>query len=148
MKKHIAIIIILIGFSGLSQTKMTDWKELSENVTLKTYVKNQAYEFLNFKPIENDSVLDNGVRISHGTNSKVIIREQIISYPPLIVINGYPIDKWTILNLTELKDVCEIALHKPSEETYNTYGLRGKNGLIFIKMDKRKFRKLRRKYGR
>jgi hypothetical protein len=148
MKKKIALIIFLIGFSGYAQTKMTDWNELSGDVALKSYVENQAYEFLNFKPIENDSVINNGVRISHGTNSKIIIRGQKLSYAPLIVINGYPIDEWTILNLTELKDVCEIILHKPSEETYRIYGLRGKSGLMFIKMNKRKFRKLRRKYGR
>ncbi len=93
MKKKIALIIFLIGFSGYAQTKMTDWNELSGDVTLKSYVENQAYEFLNFKPIENDSVINNGVRISHGTNSKIIIRGQKLSYAPLIVINGYPIDE-------------------------------------------------------
>ena len=139
---------MLIGFSCFAQTKMTDWKELDSNKTLKYYVENEAYVFLNFKPAEKDSMTDSGVRISHGSNSRVIVRDQRINYAPLIVINGYPIDEWTILMLTELKNVREIVLHKPSEETYKIYGLRGKNGLIFIKMDKRKFRKLRRKYGR
>jgi hypothetical protein len=150
MKKLISIAIILIGLNINAQEIMTDWNEQDGQTTLKEYIENQAYEYLNFKPTQKDSLNDNGVRISHSsTNTRVIIRcKSTIPDIPLIVINEYPIDSSEIWNSIKLEIVEKITLHKPTEQTFALYGTRGKNGLIFVEINKRKWRKIKRKYGR
>jgi hypothetical protein len=69
MKKPISIVIILIGLNINAQEIMTEWTELDGQTTLKEYIQNQAYEYLNFKPTQKDSLNDNGVRISHSSTN-------------------------------------------------------------------------------
>ena len=150
MKKLISILIILIGLNINAQDIMTDWKEMDGQVSLREYIENQAYLYLKFKPTEKDTMNDNGVSISHrSATTKIIIRDQsTIPDIPLVVVNKYPTDNKDVWNLIKLIDVKKITLHKPTKQTWAIYGTRGKNGLIFIEMKKRKWRKLRRKYGR
>ena len=147
MKKLLSIAIIIIGLYSNAQEIMTDWKELDGKTTLKKYIENQAYDYLNFKPTEKDTLNENGVRISHrSATTKVIIRDQsTIPDIPLVMINEHPIDEKNIWNLIKLENVTKITLHKPTEQTSVIYGKRGGNGLIFIEMDKRKWRKIKRK---
>jgi len=147
MKKLISLTLILIGLNINAQEITTDWIELNGQTTLKKYIENQAYDYLNFKPTENDTLNDNGVKISHrSTTTKVIIRDQA-SIPdiPLVVINEYPTEEKNVWNSVLLADVKKITLHKPTEQTSAIYGKRGGNGLIFVEMDKRKWRKIKRK---
>ncbi|NYJ27754.1 hypothetical protein [Allomuricauda sp. ARW1Y1] len=147
MKKLLSIAIIIVGLNSNAQEIMTDWKELDGKTTLKEYIENQAYDYLNFKPTENDTLNDNGVKISHrSATTKVIIRDRA-SIPdiPLVVINEYPTDEKNIWNSVLLADIKKITLHKPTEQTSVIYGKRGGNGLIFVEMDKRKWRKIKRK---
>ncbi|UKM66569.2 hypothetical protein GSB9_03159 [Flavobacteriaceae bacterium GSB9] len=147
MRKLLSITIIIIGLNSNAQEIVTDWKELDGKTTLKEYIENQAYDYLNFKPTERDTLNENGVRISHrSATTKVIIRDQsTIPDTPLVVINEYPIDEKNIWNLIELENVTKITLHKPTDQTFAIYGQRGKNGLIFVEMNKRKWRKIKRK---
>ena len=89
----------------------------------------------------------NGVSISHrSATTKVIIRDRA-SIPdiPLVVINEYPTDEKNVWNLVMLADIKKISLQKPNEQTSVIYGKRGGNGLIFVEIDKRKWRKIKRK---
>ena len=147
MKKLISIALVIIGLNINAQEIMKDWNELDGQTTLKEYIENQAYDYLNFKPNKKDTLNDNGVKISHrSATTKVIIRDQA-SIPdiPLVVINEYPTDAKNVWNSVLLADVKKITLHKPTEQTSAIYGKRGGNGLIFVEMDKRKWRKIKRK---
>ena len=147
MKKLLSIAIIIVGLNCNAQEIMTDWKELDGKTTLKKYIENQAYDYLNFNPTENDILNNNGVKISHrSATTKMIIRDRV-SIPdiPLVVINEYPTDEKNIWNIIELENVTKITLHKPTDQTFAIYGQRGKNGLIFVETNKRKWRKIKRK---
>lgn len=133
-----------------AQDIMTDWKELDGETALKEYIENQAYEHLNFDPCEKTSKNDSGVTISHRTDStKVKIRDQsTIPNTPLVIINGFPTDNQKLWKSIKLKDLKDITLYKPDKNTSTIYGTRGLNGLILVKINKRKWRKIKRKYGR
>ena len=147
MKKLLSIAIIIVGLNCNAQEIMTDWKELDGKTTLKKYIENQAYDYLNFNPTENDTLNNNGVKISHhSVTTKMIIRDRA-SIPdiPLVVINEYPTDEKNVWNSVLLADIKKITLRKPNEQTSAIYGKRGGNGLIFVEMDKRKWKKIKRK---
>lgn len=130
-----------------AQEIMTDWKKLDGKTTLKEYIENQAYDYLKFNPTENDTLNYKGVNISHrSATTKMIIRDRA-SIPdiPLVVINQYPTDEKNVWNSVLLADVKKITLCKPNEQTTAIYGKQGGNGLIFVEMDKRKWRKIKRK---
>ena len=147
MKELLAIVLLLVGLNINAQEIMTDWIELDGQTTLKEYIENQAYDYLNFKPTEKDTINGNGVSISHrSTTTKVIIRDRA-SVPdiPLVVINEYPTDEKNVWNSVKLADIKKITLQRPNEQTSVIYGKRGGNGLIFVEMDKRKWRKIKRR---
>lgn len=122
-----------------------DWSQLDGKTTLKDYIENQAYDYLNFKLNDNDTLNENGVRISHrSVTTKVIIRDQsIIPDIPLVLINKSPIDDKNIWNHIKLEDVTKITLRKPTDQTFAIYEQRGKNGLVLVEMNKRKWRKIK-----
>lgn len=149
MKKLILIILVLVGNTTFGQESNAEWKLLDKSITLKSYVENQAYEYLNFKPNGKDSLANNGVRISHrATNTKIIIRNSSQPRIPLIIINQYPLENWNVLDFISLGNIDKMDLHKPSETLSGIYGTLGKYGLINVVMNKRKWRKIKRKYGR
>ena len=150
MRKLIPITLILIGLNINAQVIMTDWKELEGQTTLKEHIENQAYDYLNFKPTEKDTLKNNGVGISHGSSdTKIIVRDHTpIVDIPLVVINEYPTDKveiWTSIRLANLK---KVTLIKSTDKASTFYGTRGQKGVIIVEMNKRNWRKTKRKYGR
>ena len=150
MKKLISITLILIGLNINAQEIMTDWNELDGQTTLKEYIENQAYDHLNFTPTEKDSLKNNGLGISHrSSDTKIVVRYHTpIADKPLVIINQYPTDKleiWTSIKLIDLKNISFI---KSTDKASALYGTRGQKGVIIVEMNKRRWRKLRRKYGR
>jgi len=150
MKKLISIILILIGLNSNAQEIMTDWKEMDGKTKLKEYIENQAYDYLNFKPAKKDTLNNDVIKILKGSaDTNVVIRcKSSIPDIPFIVINDYPIDNVEIWNSIKLEIVNEITILKPNEQTFAIYGTRGKNGLILVKINKRLWKKIKRKYGR
>ena len=100
---------MLHWLNAASQEVVNDWKELDEQITFNEYIEHQAYSHVNFELTENDTTDNSGVRISHSsTATKLIIRDKgSVSPPntPLIVINGYPIERQNILSKIKLTDV-------------------------------------------
>ena len=149
MKKLISIILVLIGFNINAQEITTDWNELDGQTTLKKYIQNQAYEYLEFRAEKKDSISKARIQISHSSrNNKIIIRDNLNLNNPLIIINQYPLEKLTVLEFITLDDIEKIDLSKSSDKLSGAYGILAKYGLINITMDRRKWRKLKRKYGR
>jgi len=149
MRNLIFIIIIFIGNFTFGQEITTEWEKLDKSILLKNYVENQGYEYLEFKAESKDSISEKGVKISHeGIYTDIIIRDSSNVKNPLIVINQYPLENLTLLEFIHLRDIEKMDLHKPSDELSGNYGTFAKYGLINIKMNKRKWRKLKRKYGR
>lgn len=149
MRKLIFITLILVGNTTFGQESNTKWKQLDKSTTLKSYVENQAYEYLEFNVEEKDSISEKRETISNeGVDTEIIIRDLITVKNPLIIINQYPLEKLKVLEFITLENIEKIDLHKPTDKICDYYGSRGKHGLIIITMDKRKWRKLKRKYGR
>ena len=149
MRKLIFIALILVGNITFGQESNAEWKQLDKSITLKSYVENQAYEYLEFNAKKKDSISEKGVKISHeGVDTEIIIRDYSNVKNPLIVINQYPLDKLTVLEFISLENIEKMDLHKPSDKLSGIYGSLAKYGLINITMEKRKWRKLKRKYGR
>jgi hypothetical protein len=149
MKKFILITLILVGNTTFGQESNVEWKQLDKSITLKNYVEKQAYEYLEFNAEKKDSISEKGVIISHeGVDTEIIIRDLATVKNPLIIINQYALEKLKILEFITLENIEKIELHKPTDKKCEYYGSRGKYGLIIITMDKRKWRKLKRKYGR
>tara|TARA_R110000850_G_C9754870_1_gene445763 strand:- start:44 stop:493 length:450 start_codon:yes stop_codon:yes gene_type:complete len=149
MKKLILIILILVGNTTFGQESNAEWKLLDKSITLKSYVEKQAYKYLEFKAEKKDSISEKGVIISHeGVYTEIIVRDLATVKNPLIIINQFPLEKLNVLEFITLENIEKIDLHKPDDKICEYYGSRGKYGLIIITMDKRKWRKLKRKYGR
>jgi hypothetical protein len=149
MRKLIFIILILVGNITFGQESNAKWNKLDKSITLKSYVENQAYEYLEFNAEKKDSISERGVKISHeGVDTEIIVRDLMTVKNPLIIINQYPLEKLNVLEFITLEYIEKIDLHKPTDKICEYYGSQGKYGLIIIVMDKRKWRKLKRKYGR
>ena len=149
MRKLIFITLILVGNSTFGQESNEEWKQLDKSVSLKSFVENQAYEYLEFNAKTKDSISEKVVKISHeGVDTEIIIRDFSNLKNPLIVINQYPLEKLTVLEFITLENIEKMDLQKPSDKLSGIYGSLAKYGLINITMDKRKWRKLKRKYGR
>ncbi|MEQ9467050.1 MAG: hypothetical protein RLN88_06525 [Ekhidna sp.] len=146
MRALLTILITLYWLNAVSQEVVTDWEELADQTTLNEYIENQAYSHLNFTPTEEDTTNNSGVQISHSsTDTKLFIRDKASITPsdtPLIVINGYPIERQKILNEIILTDIQKISLLKSNEQSEAIYGIRGKHGVVLIEMNKRKWKKL------
>ncbi len=149
MKKLIFITLIVVGNITFGQESNAKWKQLDKSTTLKSYVENQAYKYLEFNIERKDSISEKRETISHeGVDTEIIIRDLITVKNPLIIINQYPLEKLKVLEFITLENIEKIDLHKPTDKISDYYGSRGKHGLIIITMDKRKWIKLKRKYGR
>ncbi len=149
MRKLIFITLILFGNLIFGQESNVEWKHLDKSVSLKSFVEYQAYEYLEFNAEKKDSISDKGVTISHeGIDTEIIIRDYSNVKNPLIVINQYPLEKLTVLEFITLDDIEKVDLHKSSDRLSGIYGSLAKFGVIKIEMNKRKWRKLKRKYGR
>ena len=132
MRRVISFLLlsfIIQAHSTLGQDIPTDWRTLEKTTSLSSYIRNHAYEYLNFELQPYDA--------------KFIDRSPIVS--PLIVINKAVQNDWKIIDLVRLKDVNEINVHKPDETVMAIYGSSGKYGLIGIDMNSRKVRRLKRK---
>ncbi|PCI10849.1 MAG: hypothetical protein COB73_02950 [Flavobacteriaceae bacterium] len=149
MTKLIFISLILVGNLTFGQESISDWKKLNESMSMKSYVENQAYEYLKFNNAVQDSISIKKIKISHeGVDTEIIIRDFSNVKNPLIVINQYPIEGLNVLEFISLSDIEKIDLYKPSDELSGIYGSLAKYGLIDVEMNNRKWRKLKRKYGR
>jgi hypothetical protein len=149
--RFILIGLFLYSLNGLAQDFNMELKKLDDTMLLSDFIKNQAYEYLEFKLVAVDSIEGNGVSMSHGSkNAKVIIKTgpSLTSKEPGIVLNQYPIDNWCIIQSIELKDIKSIYLHKYNDTISALYGTWGKYGVIVTEVKKQKLRKLKREFGR
>ena len=145
----IFITLILVRNITFGQESNAEWNQLDKSTTLKSYIENQAYEYLEFNAVKKDSISEKVVKISQeGVDTEIIIRDLSNVRNPLIVINQYPLEKLTVLEFITIENIEIIDLRKPSDELSGIYGSIAKYGLVNITMDKREWRKLKRKYGR
>lgn len=124
------------------------WKQLDESVSLKSFVENQAYQYIGFnteKRFDFSKTCDN---ISRRNDTEIIIRNFLNVKNPLIVINQYPLDKLNVLEFIILENIKRMNLNKPSDKLSEIYSSLAKYRLINITMNERNWRKLKRKYGR
>lgn len=141
--------MIFIGNLTLAQEPNLEWKEFDKSKSLKWYIEKQAYKDLEFNIQTKDSIAEKRLTISHeGAQSEIIIRDNLTVKRPILIINQFPIDKLDITDYIKLNDINEIYLWKPSDTLSAIYGYSAKFGLINIMMDKREWKKVKRKYGR
>jgi hypothetical protein len=149
MRNLIFILIIFIGNMAFGQESGAEWENLDKSISLKKYLENQGYEYLEFNAELKNSTSEKGVIISHeGVNTEIIIRDSSNIKNPLIVINRFPLENLIVLEFISLGDIYKMDLYKPSDKLSGIYGTLAKYGLINIEMNNRKWRKLKRKYGR
>lgn len=150
--RFIFIGLFLCSLNGLAQDFNMEIKKLDDTMPLFDFMKNQAFEYLEFKPEVLDTTTSkNTITANSSTNHKVIIRSISSIIPttkPLIIVNQHYITHWGIFDAIELREVKSIYIHKPSDKIMALYGSAGKFGLIVIEVSKKKLRKLKREFGR
>jgi len=145
------ISIFLIYFNSLAQDYNNELRKMDETIVLSSFIKNQGYKYLEFKPELIDSIANNKVSMSHNhTNSVDIIRckSSIIAKEPIIILNQYHVIDWQIIEAISLKDIKSLNLYKPDNKITTLYGTSGRYGVIIIEIKKKVLRKLKRKFGK
>ncbi|MTI41326.1 hypothetical protein [Fulvivirga lutimaris] len=142
MRIIILILTLLPSSSKLfAQISDDNWSKKPDSTLLSTYINTHLYGVLGYES-KVSSLEEHQVKNDHNsTNTQVIIRDHSISSNPLIVINNHPLEKDKLTVKLYLIDVKEIKFHT-SDEAYEIYGVRAKNGAILIEIDKRRFKKL------
>lgn len=137
MKNLISIILIAIALNAYSQDSLQHWKQFEKSTPLKTYIEQEVYKYLSFTP---DTVNNS------STNTKIIIRDGLRAQKPLLIINRNHVENDIVLNHITLGEVSDIEIHKPSAKLSAIYGSLAQHGLIFVTVNKRKWKALRRKF--
>ncbi len=150
MKKVIFTIVILFGLTINGQEIMTDWEKLDGAISLMEYIESNSYKYLNFNPTQKDTISAYEKIISENSSDTDVVIRCVSTIPkkPLVVINDYPIVDEYILTIIRLNELNEIRIFKADETTWALYGSRSEYGVIIINIDKRKWKKINRKYGR
>ena len=140
--------IIELNKKSEPELKLMRFDKLTEQKLYK-YVDSLIFKVLKYKPELDISENINGVLISDDNpNVKVRIRDGGIGNPePLIVVNGYPIENKNILKELLLVETYNIK-YLTKEQSASIYGTRAINGVILLNTSEKRFKKVRKKYGR
>ncbi len=126
------------------ELKLMRFDDLPDQKLYK-YVDSLIFKVLKYDPNkkENNS---SGIKISDSNpNVKITIRNK--NREPLVVINGYPLANREILKkllLVETYDITYLTREKSAE----MYGYSGINGVIILQTSEKRFKAVRKKYGR
>lgn len=138
--------IIELNKQSSKELKLLRFDKLSEQKVCK-YVDSLVFKVLNYNP---DSTENNyGVKISDSNpNVKIKIRDRGIGNPePLIVVNGYPLENREPLKELLLVETYGIT-YLTKEQSAIIYGSRAINGVIILQTSEKRFKDVRKKYGR
>ena len=145
MKKLVLIIFFIPTLFSAQEIKVQLNKQDSL-IILKDYLTSDIYKKLEFKKYKENNSSKIKEIIKGDTNKDVIIRDINPISNPLIVINQFPLKDLKITEKITLKDIKEINISKPSNRLSEIYGSLAKYGLINIVMDKKVWRKLKRRH--
>ena len=140
--------IVELNKKNEPELKLMRFDKLTEQKLYK-YVDSLIFKVLKYKPELDISENINEVLISDGNpNVKVKIRDGGIGNPePLIVVNGYPIENKNILKELLLVETYNIK-YLTKEQSASIYGTKAINGVILLNTSEKRFKKVRKKYGR
>ena len=132
---------------GIKQLDLMRFDELKDEKLYK-YVDSLIFKVLKYKP-EIAQNGNSGVTIADSNpNVKIIVRDFIDKNPePLIVVNGYPIENRDILKKLLLAETSAIK-YLTKEQSLSIYGSRAINGVILLNTSEKRFKIVRKKYGR
>ena len=126
------------------ELKLMHFDKLTEQKVYK-YVDSLVFKVLNYDPSKTKSNTK-GIKISDSNqHAKITIRYN--NPEPLIVVNGYPlIDREPLKELLLVETYGITYLTK--EQSASIYGSRAINGVIVLQTSEKKFKNVRKKYGR
>jgi len=130
------------------ELKLMRFDKLSEQKVYK-YVDSLIFKVLKYHPNADGSENNYGVTVSHG-NPNVTIRArdgQNLNPEPLIVVNGYPLQNKELLKKLLLVETYGIT-YLTKEKSASLYGSQAINGLIILQTSEKRFKAVRKKYGR
>jgi len=116
---------------------------------LYKYVDSLIFKVLKYIPKSDESLNNYGVKIADSNqNVKITIRDgENRNLEPLIVVNGYPLGNKEILKKILLAETYGIT-YLTKEKSASLYGYRAVNGVIILQTSEKKFKTIRKKYGR
>jgi hypothetical protein len=131
-----------------SEFKLMRFDKLSEQKLYK-YVDSLILKVLKYNPKADGSKNKYGVQISDSNpNVKIKIRDGGNGNPePLLVVNGYPLENRKPLKELLLVETYNIK-YLTKEQSASIYGTRAINGVILLNTSEKRFKKVRKKYGR
>lgn len=129
MRKILFLAIILTS-SCYGHAQEVDLSSFDNSMTLKEFLEEHFQERLQYLSKIKDS------------------RASELKKQPLIIINRHPLtDNLWILDNILLSDI-KMMEYNADKELSELYGTATRYGLMIIKMNKRKWRQLRKQYGR
>lgn len=136
--------IVELNKNNNGELKLMRFDKLTEQKLYK-YVDSLIFKVLKYDP--NKSNNDNAdIKTSDlNQNAKITIRNN--NPEPLIVVNGYPlIDKEHLMDLLLVETYGIKYITK--EQSANLYGSQAINGVIVLQTSEKRFKAVRKKYGR
>lgn len=128
--------------------KLMRFDKLSEQKVYK-YADSLIFKVLKYNPNADGSENNYGVTVSHGNpNVTIRVRDgQNLNPEPLIVINGFPLQNKELLQKLLLVETYGIT-YLTKEKSASLYGSQAINGVIILQTSEKRFKAVRKKYGR
>ncbi|WP_190311263.1 hypothetical protein [Psychroflexus gondwanensis] len=128
------------------ELKIMRFDKLTEQKLYK-YVDSLVFEVLNYDLNKAEKNVE--IKISDSNpNVKIRVRDGANGNPePLIVVNGYPLENRELLKELLLVETYGIT-YLTKEQSTSIYGLRAINGVIILQTSEKRFKNVRKKYGR
>jgi hypothetical protein len=138
--------IIELNKESEPELKLMHFDKLTEQKLYK-YVDSLVFKVLNYD--SNKSEKNVGIKISDSNpNVKIRIRDSGNGNPePLLVVNGYPLENRKFLKELLLVETYGITC-LTKEQSASIYGLKAINGVIILQTSEKRFKNVRKKYGR
>jgi len=136
--------IIELNKKSEPELKLMNFDKLTEQKLYK-YVDSLVFKVLNYN-LEKTESNTKGIKISDSNqHAKITIRYD--NPEPLIVVNGYP-----LLDRKPLKELLFVETYGitylTKEQYASIYGSRAINGVIILQTSEKRFKNVRKKYGR
>ncbi|RKE89071.1 SusC/RagA family TonB-linked outer membrane protein [Ichthyenterobacterium magnum] len=138
--------IIQLNKESEPELKLMNFDKLTEQKLYK-YVDSLVHKVLNYdsKKTENDTEI---IISDSNPNVKIRVRDGVNGNPePLLVVNGYPLQDREPLKELLLVETYGIT-YLTKEQSASIYGSRAINGVIILQTSEKRFKNVRKKYGR
>jgi len=138
--------IIELNKKSEPELKLMNFDKLTEQKLYK-YVDSLVFKVLNYDSNKAENSV--GIKISDSNpNVKISVRDGGNGNPePLLVVNGYPlVDREPLKELLLVETYGITYLTK--EQSASIYGSRAINGVIILQTSEKRFKNVRKKYGR